>query len=192
MALGDYFDSVLAAARTGAAWAWESLYRDLAGNVGGYLRSRGAPDVEDLVSETFLSVAKDIHRFEGDESDFRSWVFTIAHRRMQDAFRKRGREVRTMDGDTAMEVAETHWLGDTESDAMNAMSLIEVESLISHLSEAQRDVLMLRVVGDLSVAEAAQALGRSEGAVKAIQSRALKVLRKKLADGASPFDGRER
>ena len=59
--LNEYFDSTLAAARGGAAWAWESIYRDLAGAVGGYLRGRGAPDVEDLVSETFLSVAKDIH-----------------------------------------------------------------------------------------------------------------------------------
>ncbi|WNM25360.1 RNA polymerase sigma factor [Demequina capsici] len=192
MSLGDYFDDVLAAARAGGAWAWESLYRDLAGPVTGYLRSRGAPDVEDVVSETFLSVARDIHRFSGDESDFRAWVFTIAHRRMQDAFRKRGRQVPIVDGEAGLDVAETAWLGNTEADAMNALSLIEVESIIAHLSEAQRDVVLLRVVGDLSVAETAQALGRSEGAVKAIQSRALKVLRKKLSDGASPFRGDER
>ncbi|WP_062204536.1 RNA polymerase sigma factor [Demequina salsinemoris] len=192
MVLGEGFDPALAAARTGAEWAWESLYRDLAGQVGGYLRSRGAQDPEDVLSETFLSVAKDIRRFEGDESDFRAWVFTIAHRRMQDAFRKRGRQVPTFDGEEALEAAAGAWLGNSEDEAMAHLSAAQVESIVRGLSDVQRDVLMLRVVGDLSVAETAQVLNRSEGAVKAIQSRALKVLRKNLSQSASPFRSDER
>ena len=90
VALGLYFDSTVAAARAGAGWAWEVLYRDLAGAVTGYMRGHRAEEVEDLVSETFLSVAKDIHRFTGGERDFRSWVFTIAHRRMLDAWHSQG------------------------------------------------------------------------------------------------------
>ncbi len=192
MALGTGFDSVLAAARTGAAWAWENLYRDLAGPVGGYLRSRGAPDPEDVLSETFLSVAQDIDRFEGDEADFRAWVFTIAHRRMQDAFRKQGRRVPTFDGEAALEHAESGWLGNVEEEAMGRLSVDQVENLTAGLSVAQRDVLMLRVIGDLSVAETARVLDRSEGAVKAMQSRALKTLRQNLSDGASPFGAGQR
>lgn len=192
MVLKDYFDSTLAAARTGAAWAWESLYRDLAGPVAGYLRGRGAPDVEDLVSETFLSVAKDIHRFNGSESDFRSWVFTIAHRRLQDAWRARGRQVSIADSEAAAREAQHTWLGDVEHDAMTAMSFIEVNALIKHLTHQQRDVVLLRVVGDLSVAETAKVLSTSEGAVRALQSRAIKDLRERLGGGASHFGGGER
>ena len=177
MTLQEYFDSTLAAARTGAAWAWEALYRDLASVVYGYLRGRGAQDPEDLVSETFLSVAKDIHRFSGNESDFRSWVFTIAHRRMQDAWRVQGRQVPRADGELASAEAENRWTGNAEHDAMSAMSMVEVHALIAHLTQAQRDVVLLRLVGDLSVAETAKVLSTSEGAVRALQARAIKDLR---------------
>ena len=192
MTLGPYFDSTVSAARAGAGWAWEVLYRDLAGAVTGYLRGRGAEEIEDLVSETFLSVAKDIHRFTGGERDFRSWVFTIAHRRMQDAWRARGRQVPTLDREDAETLAENHWLGDAEHDAMTAMSLLEVHVMIEHLTAAQRDVVLLRVVGDLSVAETAKVLDTSESAVRALQSRALRDLRKESSDKPSRFGGGER
>jgi len=121
------------------------------------------------VSETFLSVAKDIHRFTGGEGDFRSWVFTIAHRRMRDAWRARGRRVPMLDREDAEKFAENQWLGDAEHDAMTAMSLLEAHVLIEHLTAAQRDVVLLRVVGDLSVAETAKVLATSEAAVRALQ-----------------------
>jgi len=184
MTLKEYFASTLAAARAGAAWAWESIYHDLAGPVGGYLRGAGAPDVEDLVSETFLNVAKDIHRFTGDEDAFRSWVFTIAHRRMQDAWRAKGRQVPVADADDAQARAERKWLGNVEHEAMTSMSMIEVHALIDHLTDAQRQVLLLRVVGDLSVAQAAEILDTSQGAVRALQNRALRDLRKEISDDA--------
>jgi RNA polymerase sigma-70 factor (ECF subfamily) len=66
---------------------------------------------------------------------------------------------------------------------MDSMSAVEVEALIGHLTTAQRDVILLRVVGDLSVAQAAQVLDTSEGAVRALQNRALRELRKVLGDG---------
>jgi len=182
--LKEYFESTLTAARTGAAWAWESIYHDLAGPVGGYLRGRGAPDVEDLVSETFLGVAKDIHRFQGNEGDFRAWVFTIAHRRMQDAWRAKGRQVPVVDGEHAEALAEREWLGNVEHEAMTAMSMIEVHVLIEHLTVAQQDVLLLRVVGDLSVTETAKVLDTTEGAVRALQNRALRDLRNNLMGDA--------
>ncbi len=184
MTLKEQFASALAAARTGAPWAWEAIYRDLAGSVGGYLRGRGAPDVEDLVSETFLSVAKDIHSFSGDEDAFRSWVFTIAHRRMQDAWRSHGRRVPVADGEAAQVRAESKWQGNAEDEAMTSMSTMEVDALMSHLTTAQRDVILLRVVGDLSVAQTAHVLDTSEGAVRALQNRALRDLRKVVGDDA--------
>ena len=91
MPLGANFEPALGAAKSGAEWAWALLYRDLAGPVTGYLASRGAPEPEDLAAETFLQVARNIQSFEGGEEAFRSWVFVIAHRRLLDVRRKRGR-----------------------------------------------------------------------------------------------------
>ena len=184
MALGTYFDAVLAAAKRGSAWAWEAIFRDLAGPIVGFARGRGAPDPEDILQETFLSAAQDIHRFTGDENDFRAWIFTIAHRRVADAFRKLGREVPRVDRESAESEAEAKWLGDVEQDAMSSMSLVEVNTIVRGLTEAQREVLLLRVVGDLSVAETALILDKSEGTVRALQSRALKALREELDDDA--------
>ena len=83
----ERFSDLLAAARAGDEHAWERDLRGLAPIVLGYLRANGAPDPEDVLGETFLQVARDISRFEGDESSFRSWVFTIAHHRLIDARR---------------------------------------------------------------------------------------------------------
>jgi len=106
---------------------------------------------------------------------------------MQDAWRAKGRQVPTLDREDAETLAENHWLGDAEHDAMTAMSLLEVHVLIEHLTTAQRDVVLLRVVGDLSVAETAKVLDTSESAVRALQSRALRDLRKKNSDSSSRF-----
>lgn len=64
------------------------------------------------------------------------------------------------------------------------MSLFEVSALVRSLSASQRDVLLLRVVGDLSVAETARILDKSEANVRALQSRALKALRDELSEGS--------
>lgn len=74
--------------------------------------------------------------------------------------------------------AEREWLGNVEHEAMTSMSLIEVHALIDHLTADQREVLLLRVVADLSVADAAKVMNTTEGAVRALQNRALSALRK--------------
>ena len=82
------FDRVLAAARTDAGWAYERLYRDLSPSVCGYFRVQGAREPEDLTSEVFLGAFRGLGGFSGDEAQFRSWVFTIAHRRLTDERRR--------------------------------------------------------------------------------------------------------
>lgn len=66
----EEFQSILGAAKAGADWAWADLYRELAGPVTGYLRSRGSREPEDLTSEVFLSAARAIHDFSGDSASF--------------------------------------------------------------------------------------------------------------------------
>jgi len=89
--MDSFEDSVLPAARAGAEWAWERIYRELAPTVTGYLRAHGAGEPEDLTGEVFLQVVRGLERFEGGERAFLAWVFTIAHRRVVDDLRRRAR-----------------------------------------------------------------------------------------------------
>ena len=91
MRFGDAFGALLAAAKAGAPWAWDRLYDWLAPAVAGYLRLQAARDVDDLTSEVFVGVYRGIGSFSGSEAQFRSWVFVIAHRRVQDARRRAAR-----------------------------------------------------------------------------------------------------
>ena len=94
LALEETFAGVLHAARAGEPWAFERLYADLAPAVAGYLRGQRAVEPEDLTSEVFLGVFRGLGSFEGGEAQFRSWVFTIAHRRLQDERRRLARRPR--------------------------------------------------------------------------------------------------
>src|SRR5919205_1900892 len=97
MRTGPAFEQVLAAAQAGAGWAFEVLYRDLAPAVTGYLRLHGAAEPDDLASETFLQVFTGLAAFSGDEDGLRAWVFTIAHRRLVDDWRRRSRRPQLAD-----------------------------------------------------------------------------------------------
>jgi DNA-directed RNA polymerase specialized sigma24 family protein len=98
------------AARAGSVAAFERLYRALAGSVASYLRWNGAADVESLTNEVMAQVHRNLGRFTGDATSFRSWVFTIAHHRMVDDRRARGR--RPVIADT--EIQEGAAVGDVE------------------------------------------------------------------------------
>ncbi|SET49765.1 RNA polymerase sigma-70 factor, ECF subfamily [Geodermatophilus poikilotrophus] len=146
MPIGSSFDDVLAAARTGAAWAFEVLYRDLSPAVTGYLRLHGALDPDDLASETFLAVFRGLAGFTGDEDALRSWVFTIAHRRLVDDWRRRSRRPELADdaGDRLAEVPG----GDVEDDVLTRLGTETVRRVCAGLPADQRSVLLLRVLAD--------------------------------------------
>lgn len=179
------FQATLDAAKAGAEWAWAHLYRDLAGTVTGYLRSRGATDAEDVASETFLQVARNIQSFDGDYESFRSWVFVIAHRRLLDSRRASGRQPKTVSDDAHLAVvADSH---NVDDEALGRISTQKIETLFAGLTEDQRDVLALRVIADLTVEQTAQALGKGIGAVKALQRRALASLKRTLSEPGVPL-----
>ncbi len=182
MTLGPDFGQVLTAAQQGAGWAFSRLYEWLAPSVAGYVRAQGAPDPEDVTSEVFLAAFPNIASFSGDEAQFRSWVFTIAHRRVIDDRRARTRRpppqsldaepVRGHRGRTA---------GSAEDEAVEAMGKERIRQVLDRLAPDQRDVIALRVIADLSVEQTAAALGKQPGAVKALQRRALASLRRQLS-----------
>lgn len=179
--LGQAFDDVLMAAQAGAGWAFTRLYEDLAGVVTGYLRQQGTREPDDVASETFLHVFSGIGGFEGDEDAFRSWVFTIAYRRLVDERRKVGRrpEITTIadvdaepDAGPAPDhtvVDEAHWQ--------------ELEQHLAILTGLQRDVVLLRVVAGLTITETAAMLDRSEDAIRQLQHRGLRALEEDLGAG---------
>jgi RNA polymerase sigma-70 factor (ECF subfamily) len=177
------FPEVLEAARRGVPHAFERLYADLAPAVAGYLRVQRALEPEDLTSEVFLGVFRGLGTFHGTEQQFRSWVFTIAHRRLQDERRRLSRQPHLAE----METETTLPAGDVEREALEALGEQWVIGLCARLSADQRTVLLLRVVADLTADEVARITGKTVGAVKALQRRALDALRKKLAREGVPL-----
>ena len=167
------FDGVLAAAQRGAPWALERIFTALSPVVTGYLRVQGAHEPEDLASEVFVAVLRNVGSFQGDEPGFRSWVFTIAHRRILDERRKLGRRpVLT----TLSDASELPSADDVEEIVDRAQRTERVRALCERLSPDQRDVLLLRLLGRLTVDEVAAALGKTPEAVKALQRRGFRAV----------------
>jgi RNA polymerase sigma factor (sigma-70 family) len=177
--IGEDFTTVLASAKAGDQGAQEVIYRDLAPAVLGYLRAQGADDPEDLAAEAFVAVVRYLVRFEGDERSFRSWVFTIVHRRLVDERRRRYRR-REAAVDPAM-LPVLGSVGDVEEEALSRLGSRAVSHALRRLTPDQRAVLLFRVLADLPVVEVARVLGKSEGAVKTLQRRALARLAREIS-----------
>jgi RNA polymerase sigma-70 factor (ECF subfamily) len=177
------FDDVLEQAQGGSERAWEQLYAVFAQPLRSYVVMRGADDPDDLVGETFVQVARNLARFEGGEAEFRSWIFMVAHNRVIDERRRSGRRpsILVAEHDEAGLVS-----GDVEGEALDALGLERVRSMVERLTADQRAVLLLRFVGDLSLEEIANVIGRPVGAVKQLQRRALRSLKRGLVSADVP------
>jgi RNA polymerase sigma factor (sigma-70 family) len=169
------FDAVLAAARDGAPWAFERMFTALAPAVTGYLRVQGSTEPEDLTSEVFVAILRNLRNFQGEEAGFRSWVFTIAHRRLLDERRRRARRPmpEPLTATTAVAARQSPAADDVEGAIDRSLGAERVRALCDRLVPDQRDVLLLRLLGDLSIEQIAETLGKSSGAVKALQRRGL-------------------
>lgn len=181
--LGAAFEGVLAAARAGDPEAWRSLLDELAGPLLGFARGRGLADPEDVVGETLLQVARGLDGFRGDEQGFRAWVFTIAHRRVVDAVRRGVRRPLTpLPADELAVLADAVQAGaDAVEAAVERLDGEErIARLLAHLTEEQREVLVLRYVVDLDATTVGTMTGRSTNAVAAITRRALHRLEEVL------------
>jgi RNA polymerase sigma factor (sigma-70 family) len=180
MTIGVGFPDVLRGARAGAEWALEVIYRDLAPTVIGYLRGQGAPDPEDVASEVFVGMVRNIASFEGDERAFRAWVFSIAHNRLVDQRRRRSRRPERLTDPAELTGSMTEGLVAEADQEIEARIPGPAARAVLTLPPDQRAVALLRVVADLSVAEVSSILDKSEGAVKALQHRALRRLAREL------------
>ena len=182
---GQSWGSVLGACRVGAEWAWRQVYEDVAPSLLRYHRARGTADPEDLVGETFVRVVRGLPGFEGSEEQFRAWVFAISRRRAIDLARSAGRRpevLAPMD-----ELIPRGAMGDVEDEAMRSLERERVGEILDGLTADQRDVLLLRLLADLTIEQVATALGKSSGAVKALQARGLEHVRRQISRGAVTF-----
>lgn len=175
MTIGPRFAAVLAAARDDQPWAYERLWREAAPRVSAYFRVQGAPEPDDLTSEVFLTAFRSIATFSGDESGFTAWIFRIARCRLVDSWRRAAARPRSDASDLATLPERAG--GDVEDEALGRLGDGRVRVLLARLPESQREVLLLRVIADLTVEQVGKLVGRSPAAVKALQRRGLEQLR---------------
>lgn len=172
------FDDVLERARQGSGGALRRLYDSLNGQVAGYLRVRGAADVDAATNEVFHRAFDRLDRFKGNETGFRSWIFTIAHNLLIDEHRKQIRRPKVV---ASLDPARHESAGgDVEAEAIANLGAGDVDQILQTLTANQRDVLHLRLVAGLTLAETAEVLDRPLGAVKSLQHRGVEALRKNL------------
>jgi RNA polymerase sigma-70 factor (ECF subfamily) len=173
----DVLNDALAAARAGFADGYECLFSSLARPVAGYIRARGGADPDGLTNEVFLRAFRTLPTFRGDADQFRAWLFTIARNAVIDELRASARRAREV---LEAEPPEQHG-GDVEDDVLARLADERVAALLDLLSPDQRDVVALRIVGDLTVEQTAHVLDKSYEGVKALQRRALARLRKAIS-----------
>lgn len=171
-------DALVASARAGGTWAFGQLWLLLAPTVAAYLRARGVSEPDDVTSEVFLAAFARIGEFVGGGAQFRRYVFTLAHHKSVDDVRRRFGATARRTVEISEAVDPRH--GASAEDLALAHLDPDLADLLEELPDPQRDVLLLRVVAGLDVAEVADLLGRSEGAVKQLQHRALTTLRRRM------------
>ena len=170
---GESFDSVLGAAQAGAEWAFGALYDDFNPRLLRYFTARAPRAAEDLAAETWMGVASGLGSFRGDEQRFRSWLFTIAHRRLVDHWRERIDEPTDNQALLGLESASE---GPEQMVVGAAAAQAAAQRIASLLSPDQAEVVLLRVLGGLDVEAVAEIVGKRPGAIRVIQHRALKKL----------------
>lgn len=180
------FAAALAAAKSAEQWAFGALWVEYAPAVNAFLRARGSRESEDLTSETFIAVFDRIPHFVGGEAEFRSFVFTVAYRRLVDELRLRSRRGESSELSAANDPRISP---SAENEALERVGDASVRRVIDSLPEDQRSVMALRIIADLSIDQIAVVLDKRPGAVKALQRRALDRLRKNFPQSRTP-DGR--
>jgi RNA polymerase sigma-70 factor (ECF subfamily) len=185
--LGVAFAATLEGAKSGDQEAFARLFRDLQPALIRYLRVMTRAAAEDLAAETWLDVVRGLGRFSGDEHGFRSWIFTIARRRQIDALRSIARrpvELLTEDADPPDRDPQDAVAAAAEEN----IALENALSSIARLPPAQAEVVMLRAVAGLSVAEVGRVVGRRPGAVRILAHRGLRRLAEELSARPGPVE----
>jgi RNA polymerase sigma-70 factor (ECF subfamily) len=175
----EELEEALRAAQAGDGEAFRLLYRDLQPRLLRYLRSLVGAEAEDVASDAWLQIARDLGTFKGDYDRFRGWASTVARHRALDHLRRAGRRP---DGGVGLEaLTDLVAHDDTERDALERLSTDSAIELICGLPQDQAEAVLLRVVVGLDAKEAGRVLGKRSGAVRTAAYRGLRRLAERLA-----------
>jgi len=173
-------------ARSGDEFAFRSIYRALQPGILRYVRGLVGEDAEDVASEAWAQVARDIGDFPGDADGFRRWVVTIARNRALDHLRRRRRRPPASVAAAFDELEDRASDDDTEKRVLEAVATNAAVALIGSLPQEQAEAVLLRVVVGLDVASVAEILGKRPGAVRTATHRGLRRLADLLEDRNGP------
>ncbi|MCK8435305.1 RNA polymerase sigma factor [Streptomyces sp. D2-8] len=175
---GQTYDGELGAAVTraqqGDEAAFAVAYRLVQPGLLGYLRGLVGDDAEDVASDAWLEIARDLGRFRGDGAGFRGWTATIARHRALDHLRRQ--RVRPRSSALEQDVLELPGPQSTHDQALEAISTEQALELVRGLPRDQAEAVLLRVVVGLDGPAAARVLGKRPGAVRTAAYRGLKRL----------------
>jgi RNA polymerase sigma-70 factor (ECF subfamily) len=133
-------------------------------------------DAEDLTNQTFVKMLESIERFEWRKVPISAWLFRIAHNLAMDHFRA-SRRVQPEEALPESEFAAEH---SAEEEAFQAIGRRSMLTMIENLTHDQQQVLTLKFVFNFGNSEVATILGKTEGAIKSLQHRALATLHRHL------------
>ena len=169
-------EEVLGGAARGDQAAIATIYRELHPQLLRYLRHHVGRYAEDTASDVWLGLAPQLAGFGGTEPELRALMFTIARRRVVDHYRRSGRNPMPMSLDDSYDRADA---ADTEAIAVENLTAQDaVAALVRGLPADQAEIVLLRVLGELDVAQVAAIVGKSPGAVRIAQHRALQRLQR--------------
>ena len=170
----------LRAARAGDELAFRDVYRAVHPGLVRYLRGLVNSDVEDIASEAWLQIARDLHTFQGDIGAFRAWSVTIARHRALDHLRKERRQPQLTG--SLDEFADRPAELDTATAALDAVATRDAIAMIACLPREQAEAVLLRVIVGLDARATGQVLSKRAGAVRTATYRGLR----RLAEIAEP------
>jgi len=175
---GELGDAVVRA-RDGDEAAFGVVYREVHPMLLGYLRGLVGADADDVASETWHDVVRDLDGFRGDGQGFRGWAAAIARHRAMDHMRRIKARPRTAAFDE--HTTDPVTLQDSAGEALDNLSTRKALALIAELPQDQAEAVLLRVVLGLNAPMAARVLGKRPGAVRTAAYRGLKRLSDRLA-----------
>ncbi|MCW6004838.1 RNA polymerase sigma factor [Micromonospora sp. CPCC 205371] len=178
--------ALVVAAQGGDESAFQTVYRTLQPVLLRYLRVLVDDDAEDVASEAWLQIARDLGRFRGDWDKFRGWAATIARHRAMDHLRSARR--RPSVAAPAEHFAELTSDQDTATQALESVSTGTAIALIAQLPRDQAEAVLLRAVLGLDARAAGRVLGKRSGAVRTAAYRGLKRLAELLGPDVTEND----
>jgi len=180
--------AAIARAQRGDEDAFRVVYRAVQPKLHRYLRILVGQDAEDVASEAWLQIARDLRSFRGDADGFRGWAATIARHRALDHLRQQARRPAV--------AVPTEWLPelsareDTAEAAIQGMSTEAALALIAALPPDQAEAVVLAVVLGLDAPSAGKVLGKRPGAVRTAVYRGLRTLAGRVGDRGVTLSGR--